>query len=93
MSLAELCGPVVFSHWDENGDPVGTTRSAAWVQIVAVSQDQTRNTFRLFPAMASALMQRRYGLQINKTIIYSEGGGLIEAITSSPLAMEGKRPT
>lgn len=93
LSLAELCGPVVFSRWDENGEPVGTTRSAAWVQIVAVSQDQTRNTFTLFPAMASAELRKRNGLQINKTIIYADGGGMIEAITASPLAMEGKRPT
>lgn len=93
LSLAELCGPVVFSRWDENGEPVGAARSAAWVQVVAVSQDQTRNTFTLFPAMASEALRKRYELQINKTIIYAKGGGMIEAITASPLAMEGKRPT
>lgn len=93
MSLAELCGPVVFSRWDENGDPVGVTRSAAWIQVVAVSQDQTRNTFTLFPAMASKKLRERFELQINKTIIHAAGGGMIEAITASPLAMEGKRPT
>ena len=93
LSLAELCGPVVFSRWDENGEPIGTARSAAWVQVVAVSQDQTRNTFTLFPAMASEALRKRYELQINKTIIYAKGGGMIEAITASPLAMEGKRPT
>lgn len=93
MSLAELCGPVVFSRFDSNGDPIGTTRSAAWVQVVAVSQDQTRNTFTLFPAMASKKLRDLHGLQINKTIIHADGGGMIEAITASPLAMEGKRPT
>ena len=93
MSLAELCGPVAFSRWDENGEPVGTTRSAAWIQVAAVSQDQTRNTFTLFPGMISAKLKQRYGLQINRTIIYSETGGMIEAVTSSPTSMEGKRPT
>ncbi|WP_190821976.1 hypothetical protein [Saccharopolyspora pogona] len=93
MSLAELCGPVEFSRWDSNGEPVGTTRSAAWVQVAAVSQDQTRNTFTLFPGMISSRMKARYGLQVNRTIIYSEVGGMIEAVTSSPTAMEGKRPT
>jgi hypothetical protein len=44
MSLAELCGPVAFSHWDR-GKPVGKLRDSAWIQIAAVSQDQTRNTF------------------------------------------------
>lgn len=93
MSLAELCGPVVFSRWDENGEPIGTARSAAWIQIAAVSQDQTRNTFTLFPAMASQKLREEYGLELNKTIIFAENGGMIEAVTASPLAMEGKRPT
>src|SRR5690606_16448184 len=34
-----------------------------------------------------------YGIEIHKTIIYSRDGGMIEAVTSSPLSMEGKRPT
>src|SRR5690606_3501121 len=29
----------------------------------------------------------------HKTIIYSRAGGMIEGVTSSPLALEGKRPT
>ncbi|MBM4592065.1 hypothetical protein GS454_01395 [Rhodococcus hoagii] len=92
MSLAELCGPVAFSHW-ENGQPIGKERPSAWVQIAAVSQDQTRNTFTLFPALISEKMKEEYGLDVNKTIIYSKAGGMIEGVTSSPLALEGKRPT
>jgi hypothetical protein len=92
MALAELCGPVQFSHW-EDGQPVGKLRHAAWVQIAAVSQDQTRTTFTLFPAMASAKLKADAGLDLNKTIIYTRNGGMIEGVTSSPLALEGKRPT
>jgi hypothetical protein len=92
MALAELCGPVQFSHW--NGDkPVGKPKASAWIQIAAVSQDQTRNTFTLFPAMASKTMKEEFGLEVHKTIIYSRAGGMIESVTSSPLALEGKRPT
>lgn len=93
MSLAELCGPVQFSHWDTNRNPVGKTKASAWIQIAAVSQDQTRNTFTLFPVMASKKLREEFGVDIHKTIIYSRAGGMIEAVTSSPLAMEGKRPT
>lgn len=94
LSLAELCGPVQFSHWDPNtGQPVGKPKHAAWIQIAAVSQDQTRNTFALFPAMASPQMKSEYGLDINKTLIYAANGGIIEGVTSSPLSLEGKRPT
>lgn len=93
MALAELCGPVAFSHWDDNGNPVGKQRPSAWIQIAAVSQDQTRNTFTLFPALISQAMKEEYGLDVNKTIIYTKAGGMIEGVTSSPLALEGKRPT
>ncbi len=93
MSLAELCGPVAFSHWDEFGRPVGKRRASAWIQIAAVSQDQTRNTFTLFPAMATKALRQTYGVELNKTIIYTADGGMIEGVTSSPLALEGKRPT
>ena len=93
MSLCELAGPVVFSHWDQHGDPVGVARHSAWIQIAAVSQDQTRNTFTLFPAMASEKLRTEASLELNKTIIFARNGGMIEAVTASPLAMEGKRPT
>lgn len=93
MALAELCGPVTFSHWDENDNPVGKPQHAAWIQIAAVSQDQTRNTFTLFPALIGEALKEEYGIDLNKTIIYSKTGGMIEGVTSSPLALEGKRPT
>lgn len=93
LALAELCGPVAFSHFDDDGEPVGKPRHAAWVQIVAVSQEQTKNTMSLFPVMVAAKLKADYGLEVNKTIIYSERGGRIEAVTSSPHSMEGNRPT
>lgn len=40
LALVELCGPVRFSHWDSNGNPVGKPCHAAWVQVAAVSQEQ-----------------------------------------------------
>lgn len=93
LALAELCGPVDFSHLDVGGEPVGKTRHAAWIQIAAVSQDQSKNTFRMFPVMISEGLKADYGLEVNKFIIYSSAGGLIEAVTSSPASMEGNRPT
>jgi phage terminase large subunit-like protein len=88
-----LCGPVQFSHWDAEGNPVGKSKPSAWVQIAAVSQDQTKNTFSLFPAMASKKMREEFGLEVHKTVIHSKSGGRIESVTSSPLSLEGKRPT
>ncbi len=93
LALAELCGPVAFSHFDSNGDPVGKPRNAAWITVAAVSQDQTKNTFSLFPVMISKKLKTDYSLDVNRFIIYSAAGGRIEAATSSPASMEGNRPT
>jgi phage terminase large subunit-like protein len=93
LALVELCGPVAFAGFDLKGEPLGKSRHAAWVQIVAVSQEQTKNTMSLFPVMVSAKLKEDYKLEVNKTIIYSEIGGRIESVTSSPHSMEGNRPT
>lgn len=93
LSLAELCGPVAFSHFDYKGQPIGKPRHAAWIQVVAVSQEQTKNTMSLFPVMISSRLKEEFSLEVNKTIIYSGAGGRIEAVTSSPYSMEGNRPT
>jgi phage terminase large subunit-like protein len=104
MCLAEMCGPVHFGRFStaadvrkglakREGDPIGRPRPMPWIQVAAVSQDQTNNTFRMFPALISPKLKDEYGLDVNKTVIYGRDGGLIEAVTSSPLAMEGKRPT
>lgn len=93
LALAELCGPVAFSHFDADGNPVGKRRPAPWITVAAVSQDQTKNTFSLFPVMISKKLKADFGLEVNRFIIYAEGGGRIEAATSSPASMEGNRPT
>lgn len=93
LCLVELCGPVAFSHFDENGQPVGKPRHSAWITVAAVSQDQTKNTFSLFPVMISKKLKAEYQLEVNRFIIYSAAGGRIEAATSSPASMEGNRPT
>lgn len=93
LSILELCAPVEFSHFDQYGNPVGKEKFSPWVQLVAVSQDQTRNTFLLFNSICTKDLKIAHGLDINKTVIYSADGGLIEGVTSSPTSLEGKRPT
>ena len=48
--IAEFAGPVRFDGWDANGQPVGRPWGTAgdplpWVQVGAVSEDQTDNTW------------------------------------------------
>lgn len=94
MSAIEMLGPSRFSHWDEDGQPVAMAHPAAWVQIFAVSKDQTRNTMTLFPSLFTEEAIAEYNLDIGKEIIYAYHGGVrIEASTSSASSSEGPRVT
>ena len=74
--------------------PLGVSHPSAWVQIAAVSKDQTRNTMTLFPAMFPKATIAEYGIDLGKEIIYADHGARrIEAVTSSPRALEGGRAT
>jgi hypothetical protein len=94
LSLVELLGPCRFSHWDDEGNPVVRPHPAPWIQIAAVSQSQTKNTFTLFPQFLTKRAIQHYSVQLGKEIVYSDNGrGRIEAVTSSPRAIEGARPS
>jgi hypothetical protein len=91
MCLIELCAPTAFSHFNDRGEPVGKSQPAPWVQVAAVSRDQTRNTFTLFPTMISPQLRDDFGLEVHKEIIHKKAGGRVEAVTSSPKSLEGGR--
>ncbi|MCJ7510278.1 MAG: terminase, partial [Dehalococcoidia bacterium] len=93
LCCIEFVGPCRFVRW-ENGGPIAQSHSAAWIQTAAVSRDQTRNTMTLFPGMISPKAIEEFGIDIGKEIIYAERGRRrIEAVTSSPRALEGGRAT
>jgi hypothetical protein len=76
------------------GQPIGRQHPEAWVQLAAVSQDQTRNTMTLFPGLFTKQALEEYRIDLGKEIIYADKGrARIEAVTSSPRALEGGRPT
>jgi len=93
LAAVEFVGPCRFGGWREDGTPFAVRHAAPWVQIAAVSKDQTRNTMRLFSPMFSPAMVAEFGIDLGKEIIYSAAGGVIEAVTSSPRALEGGRAT
>ncbi|MFD4394657.1 terminase [Kitasatospora sp. NPDC058478] len=101
-SAFEFVGPCRFGDVAEDGNewgvpagqPLGVQHPAAWVQIAAVSQDQTRNTMTLFPSIFTKRAIDEYRIDLGKEIIYADKGrARIEAVTSSPRALEGGRPT
>jgi hypothetical protein len=101
-SAFEFVGPCRFDQVADEGNewgvppgqPLGAQHPAAWVQIAAVSQDQTRNTMTLFPSIFTKRAIEEYRIDLGKEIIYADKGrARIEAVTSSPRALEGGRPT
>jgi hypothetical protein len=92
LCATELCGPCRFGGWDGQGQPVAIVHPSPWVVTAAVSLDQTKNTMRLFPGLFSDDAIDAYGIDLGKEIIYTRRG-MLEAVTSSPRALEGKRTT
>lgn len=97
IAAIELAGPCRFGGWDDNGYPIAVRHSAPWIQVAAVSRDQTRNTMTLFPGMFNDDAIAEYSIDIGKEIIYAKtdtgGTARLEAVTSSPRALEGGRPS
>lgn len=94
LCLVELCGPSRFSHWNKDGKPVGKSHPAAWVQIAAVNQSQTRNTAALFPILMSERFMAEYQIRPGAELIYAKNSRCrLEAVTSSFRALEGGRST
>ena len=90
----EFVGPCRFSRWGDDGEPIAVAHPSAWVQLAAVAKEQTRTTLTLFPTMFSDRAKAEYEIDLGKEIIYALGGSRrIEAVTSSPLALEGPRAT
>jgi hypothetical protein len=104
FALAEFCGPVVFDGWDENGEPKGKPWGTfegsppPWVQIAAVSEDQTDNTYSAIYAMLVANDHKAAtDLKIDqgRTRLYLRDipGAKLEPVTASFGTREGQRVT
>jgi hypothetical protein len=94
LCAIELVGPCRFAGWDANSDPVAAPHPASWVLTAAVAKDQTRNTMTLFPGLLSDAAISDYRIDLGKEIIYANGGrDRLDAVTSSPRALEGPRAT
>jgi len=94
ICIIELCGPSRFSHFNAFGQPVGKREENAWVQVAAVSREQTKNTSTLFPAMISDELKAEFRLEIGRELIHGMNGRIrLEAVTSNPRTLEGNRST
>jgi hypothetical protein len=96
IALAEFAGPVVFDRW-EDGRPIGRRWHNPWVQIAAVSEDQTDNTYHALYEMLVANDHRaakELGIDDGRTRLYLRGKpGVLEPVTASSGSREGQRLT
>lgn len=94
LSLVEMLGPVRFSHWGSDGQPVGKAQRSPWVTVNAVSQSQTRNTSNVLKWMASDKLIKEFDLVIGvEQAVALSGRASILFSASSYRAIEGNRPT
>lgn len=101
--IAALAGPSRFGGWDANGKPVGRPLGThgsdphPWVQIAAVSEDQTENTYSVIyhlltandGAAADAL---RIDVGLTRCFLMDRTGRL-EPVTASAGTREGQPVT
>lgn len=98
VALVEFAGPTVFDGWDADGNPVGRERELPWVQIAAVSEDQTDNTYgAIFQTLTANDHHAAKLLNIDdgRTRLYLPGkpGAVLEPVTASAGSREGQRLT
>lgn len=94
LCLFELVGNSKFSHFDENGNAVGRPNPQAWVQLVATTKDQNKNTLKMLPMMLPERTIKHWNLDVQKEVIHVKGTGKgLEAVTSNFRTNEGNRPT
>lgn len=93
IALAELLGPVRFSHW-EDGWAIGKPVALPWVQVAAVSKDQTRNASNLIPVLLKPETRQKYSVSQGVDLIRARGGeAFLEMVPASPESLQGRRST
>lgn len=94
LALAELCGPVRFGGWDDDGDPIGIAHPMPWIVIAGVSETQTENTFAAIRAMCEgSLLVEDFGIDVGMTRILTPTGGKVVPVTANAATQEGARPS
>ena len=95
MAIAEAHheAPVLFGGWDASGDPVGKPWPTPWVQITAMSEDQTDNVFRALVPMIELGPLATSIPDTGQTRVNLPDGGFIEPVTASAPSRLGQRVT
>ena len=100
LALVEFAGPVLFDGWDADGQPVarpwGTGGSPVpWIQIAAVSEAQTENTWHAvygFLTRADGRAADALHIDVGRTLLYRRDvrDAKMERVTASAGSREGQ---
>jgi len=93
LIIAEAGGPVLFDGWDARGEPQGRPWATPWIQVTAVSEDQTANIWRSLVPMIQLGDLKADIPDTGETRINLPGGGRIEPVTASARSRLGQRIT
>lgn len=94
IALFEAFGPCRFDGWLDDGvTPKAKQQVMPLVQIIAVSQDQTFATLRLFKHYLSDEFNREHRVEVNTETVKTWGTIVIEALANNPRALEGRVTT
>lgn len=91
LCIVELTGPCRFSHFDEDGQPVGMLHPSPYVQLGAVSLEQTENTRDMFQLILPDRTRKLFRLDVQAILIYAKGRGKLKCVASNPRSSEGGR--
>jgi hypothetical protein len=101
MALPELAGPVIFDGWDADGEPVGRERGPGdvppLIQLAAVSEEQTENTYGALYNLLTANGGRaadELRIDLGRTrLLLIDRPGELKPVTASAGGREGSRDT
>ena len=98
IAIVEFAGPCRFGGWTAGHEPIAVACYWPVVEIAAVSEDQTDNTWAVLFQMLNAnegRAARELGIDIGRTRMYLTGGlpGTMRPVTAESASREGARLT
>lgn len=98
LALIEFAGPASFGGWDNDGEPIAVERYWPVVELAAVSEDQTDNTWSVVYQLLAAndsQAAKALGVSIGRTRMFLDRGrpGVMRPVTAESASREGARLT
>lgn len=94
----EFCGPARFSHWDDDGNPVGKRVHYPFIRCLATEEGQTGNTYdNVFTMLAHAKEHhaeryepfRHVDVGLTRVFFRGAGGGEIRPSSAASSSKDG----